>query len=83
MRHSNALTRQQAHILREFGNPDDPYEQSSDTLAICGVREWPTCDNLIAAGLIERTAWIDGEGWLYRLTSDGCEQLRLMRAEAC
>lgn len=77
----HVLTRQQAHILREFGNPDDPYQQSSETLSYCGVREWPTCDNLVSMGLLARLSWDrhDG-GWLYALTDTGRNVLRELRA---
>lgn len=79
-RQASDLTRQQAHVLREFGNPDDPFELTSDCIAICGVREWPTCGNLIQLGLIKRVSWEgDGEGWCYRLTDEGRDRLREIR----
>lgn len=70
------LTHQQAHILQEFRPASDPHEQTSETLSICGVREWPTCDNLIALGLLDRVEWLgNDEGWLYRLTPAGRVEL--------
>jgi len=73
------LTKQQAHIMREFGRPDDPFEQSSETISICGVREWPTCDNLVKLGLISRAYWDAQRGYHYRITKAGVTVLRELR----
>ena len=75
------LTWQQAHILREFMPADCPHGASSETLAISGVREWPTCNNLIALGLIERDEWSgENEGWIYSCTAKGSDVLRKLEA---
>ncbi len=75
----HALTWQQAHILTEFGDPADPFGHSSETLSTSGVREWPTCGNLIAAGLLVRGAWVGGEGWLYEVSTEGKRVMAALR----
>lgn len=70
------LTRQQAAMLREFWAsnwPECPYEHTDMTLMEgTGYRCWPTMDNLVAKGLVERVEWEDDySGWLYRVTPAG------------
>ena len=69
-------------MIREFTWPDDPFECTDLTLSIgTGYRPWPTMDNLIDKGLVERVAWEgEHEGWLYALTPAGCVVLRELRA---
>lgn len=73
------LTRQQRQIMLEFGRPDDPFDQSSETISYCGVREWPTCDNLIKLNLIERERTLGNDGWIYFITDAGIAVLRGLR----
>ncbi len=45
-------------------------------------RPWPTMDNLIAKGLIQRHGWIDEDaGWEYDLTDDGRALLKVLTDE--
>lgn len=42
-----------------------------------GVRPWPTMDNLVKLGLVERVQWWDEEaGWQYELTDAGKAYMR-------
>jgi len=42
-----------------------------------GVRPWPTMENLVKKGLIEKVEWVGHEdGWLYQLTPLGRNYMR-------
>jgi hypothetical protein len=63
------LTKQQTRAMCAFEFDDEPSDASVWEL---GVRPWPTMENLVAKGLIERGPWWDKEhGYLYRLTDSG------------
>lgn len=69
------LTKRQERAMLAFlwGGPRGFDDEACDgAVWDWGVRPWPTMDNLVTKGLIERDSW-NGleEGWLYRLTDAG------------
>lgn len=74
------LTRQQERALRMFSVkwPDD-IVTDGQCWDDARCRPWPTMDNLIAKGLIEREGWWGEEfGWEYKLTPAGLELLKAL-----
>ncbi len=77
---SDKLTKQQARALRAFlyvysATGIDP-ETCGAAVWDCGVRPWPTMDNLVAKGLVEMAGWFGpDEGHGYRLTEAGYAEI--------
>jgi hypothetical protein len=62
----DVLTRQQEQALKAFRVDGEAYDGS---IWDEGVRPWPTMDNLVKLGYVERVQWWDEEaGWQYELT---------------
>lgn len=81
------LTRQQQEVLRQFGNPDDPYDHSDESMSTathCDYRR--PIKKLVELGLLKET-WVDAiyhdqYGRLYEITDAGREALRQLRSVA-
>lgn len=80
------LTKQQARAMLAFlwvgGTRGYEDEACDGAIWDWNVRPWPTTDNLIAKGLIEKDSWNGPEeGWCYRLTDSGREYMARVVAE--
>jgi hypothetical protein len=74
------LTRQQERAFRLFDVrwPDD-FVTDGQCWDDARCRPWPTMDNLIRKGLIDRDGWVDQDtGWEYKLTPAGLELLKTL-----
>lgn len=77
------LTRQQEAALRAFDGSHVGETSSDSACWLEDVRPWPTMDNLIAKGLVERLAWFGPEdGWEYALTEAGARAREVVLARA-
>ena len=82
----SSLTKQQQRAMLAFlwsGGPRGFDDEACDgSVWDYGVRPWPTMDNLVAKGLVERDSWYGPEeGWNYRLTDAGREYMAAVVAE--
>jgi hypothetical protein len=78
---AQTLTRQQERAMLAFlwsaGAEGFDIEAYDGSVWDQGVRPWPTMDNLVKLGLVERIQWWDEEaGWQYELTDAGKAYMR-------